>query len=750
MVLPPGAAESFHLLFTGDIQGTIFSDRDDSHGDLLAIEKTLAAMRDSLAGEPILVLDTGDVLAYHYLARVDSGATVFALINRAGFDAIVPGNLDFSYGYEQIRDLDRSFDSPRLLAANLMQADTCWLSPYHVIENGGVRFGVLGLVDPNYLKTVANKNLGDLSIQSAAEAVQTHLPLLRSQCDVVIALTHLATDDCLQLVRSVSGIDIVIAKPGSEEDRFYKVYKPDSDLYTFVITAPADARALGYLYGRVENDGVMTDEAYRTVAVGAAADSTLSTFCRELDDKYIQRFERQYGFSPDEALISQTHAPEPDTVVRSLLTLLLDRFGAEIAILNRGFFRFNTAELREVLTPRDIDKIFWSNDHAAVVEMSGKELEALEARSRSHSPEARERLYALAMQNSDRDFSDPWQIHGREIEDNARYRVVTSKFLAQGGDGYTLFADRPSCLRFIQGRRLSPNERGEEQPINSLYLRGLSSARQQNEIVDLSQWVKEHPAVNRPLWRLQADRLDLGARKISIADNTALVNAKESRIKASTRGSDAFTAHTVLRLIRESRGLRWENSALFRYDRTRIAADDGQSPLSTLETNVEFETVADLLSPSRAHNPFIGLRYDTDHRFRQKDLYGTLGYSTIGQANNTLRLGVLAKADLLQEIVNIGIELTARFRLPLGGLDLDSRLRSRYLTGNGDALPEDERFSFDLTQGVQVPLTKNTRLFPRLDLFVYRPRGFKSFARNIQFSVNLSYTRDWKFQYQGW
>jgi hypothetical protein len=323
------------------------------------------------------------------------------------------------------------------------------------------------------------------------------------------------------------------------------------------------------------------------------------------------------------------------------------------------------------------------------------------------------------------------KINSRDFQNDEPYRVATSKFLAEGGDNYGIFTTSQRKMRFTGTYPLKADESvGKEWSISGLYLTELVPLKKHGETIDLSDWVTNHPSLNRPLWRLKIDRLDLGLKKIAIPPSPP-DRAKESRIKSTTRGADSFAAHAILRLLRESSKMRWENSGTYRYDLTRIAAQGDLASLSTLETNIEFESVMDFhLTRSRAHHPFASLRFDQS-QIHPTDLYASVGYSSIGKNNNTLRLGFLAKTDLVKSVTNSGFEMTARLRIPIANFYLDPQVRSRYLFSNSTTLADDERFSLELTEGIQVPLTQNIKLTPRLDVFVYLPHGHSVLCRNV-------------------
>ena len=55
---------------------------------------------------PVLLLDGGDTTHGQVFATLMQGESIIMLMNEAGYDAMVPGNHDFNYGYEQLRELE--------------------------------------------------------------------------------------------------------------------------------------------------------------------------------------------------------------------------------------------------------------------------------------------------------------------------------------------------------------------------------------------------------------------------------------------------------------------------------------------------------------------------------------------------------------------------------------------------------------------------------------------------------------------
>ena len=70
----------------------------------------------------MLILDGGNFFQGHPVGIVDSGKTMVEWMNKIGYDAIVPGQNDFLFGYKNLINLSRKANFP-FLAANILDDD---------------------------------------------------------------------------------------------------------------------------------------------------------------------------------------------------------------------------------------------------------------------------------------------------------------------------------------------------------------------------------------------------------------------------------------------------------------------------------------------------------------------------------------------------------------------------------------------------------------------------------------------------
>lgn len=121
-------------------------------------------------GSHVLLLDAGNCLGGSIHAEVDEGQSMVSIMSTAGYDALVPGPLDFIYGSDVLSSL-RSKASFPFLAANIMKSDgSTLLENYKILTINSVRIGIIGVttgLDPSQATTES------LTIADPVETVRT-------------------------------------------------------------------------------------------------------------------------------------------------------------------------------------------------------------------------------------------------------------------------------------------------------------------------------------------------------------------------------------------------------------------------------------------------------------------------------------------------------------------------------------------------------------------------------------------------
>jgi 5'-nucleotidase len=246
-----GGTRTFTLLHTNDLHSAFvgtgpaadyspFALDDDATRGGYARLAALIETRKSEDGKlgPVLVLDAGDYsMGTAFAAATREIGGELRLMSRMGYDATTFGNHEFDLGPDglgqSISVASEAGRVPAVLASNaVLTADDATLAGLQwlvktgvirrhvVIERGGVRFGIFGLLGKEAAFYAGGA--GAVTFADAVETAREMVKLLREteKVDVVIALSHGGVEkdengrytkgDDVKLAREAPGIDVVI------------------------------------------------------------------------------------------------------------------------------------------------------------------------------------------------------------------------------------------------------------------------------------------------------------------------------------------------------------------------------------------------------------------------------------------------------------------------------------------------------------------------------------------------------------
>ncbi|KAJ6488654.1 Metallo-dependent phosphatase-like protein [Mycena vitilis] len=154
-----------------------------------------------------LVLFSGDVFSPSVESSVTRGSHMVPVINELGPDVSVAGNHDFDFGYPHLLKLIDSTTFPWLLS-NIIDTTTSQvpkgLHDFHIVERAGLRIGIIGLVEKEWIGTVATwpanfvyKDMKSVGLELSERLRGEH------ECDLVIALTHCRIPNDLSLAKDL-------------------------------------------------------------------------------------------------------------------------------------------------------------------------------------------------------------------------------------------------------------------------------------------------------------------------------------------------------------------------------------------------------------------------------------------------------------------------------------------------------------------------------------------------------------------
>ncbi|HSQ77000.1 MAG TPA: metallophosphatase, partial [Bacteroidota bacterium] len=224
-------------------------------GGFKQLEYTINSYRKD--PDKVLLLDAGDVMTGNPITervfRGAQGGALFEMMNLMGYDAWCVGNHDLDVSQENLAGLVKIAGFPTT-SANLVKGKDLFPQgnqPYVLLERGGVRIGIIGVMSQELYGLVIQTNLTGIRVLSPAETVQRYIDELDPKTDLLIALTHQgATDDSI-LAANVEGLDLIVG--GHSHTRLQSPLVVNG---VYILQAGSNTENLGVADLVVENDRI--------------------------------------------------------------------------------------------------------------------------------------------------------------------------------------------------------------------------------------------------------------------------------------------------------------------------------------------------------------------------------------------------------------------------------------------------------------------------------------------------------------
>jgi 5'-nucleotidase len=380
--LASAAPRDFTILHTNDWQSRLLgfgpnneytpaTVNDDGTVGGVARLATVVKERRAAAGEqPLLLLDAGDFTMgtlFHTITREAGGE--LRLMSEIGYDATTLGNHEFDFrpmGLAAMLSAASKAEGDRLvpvIASNIQfdpnspgddslkaHADAGRIVPYKIIEKGGIRFGLFGLLGYNAI--TVSPMTKPVTFADPIETAKTMVKKLREEdkVDVVILLSHMGVaqqDDGswrgeeVEMVEQVPGIDIVVG--GHSHTALPQPVLVNG--HTPVVQAGSEIQYLGELHMRMGEDGKtqVRDYSLHPINDQTAGDGVITTQVEDFKQQVSKQMLEPKGYRFDQPLakVDKTLTREhDDPILANLVTdALRDATGSDISFTGNGTIR---------------------------------------------------------------------------------------------------------------------------------------------------------------------------------------------------------------------------------------------------------------------------------------------------------------------------------------------------------------------------------------------------------------------------
>ena len=194
---------------------------DSSEGNSIGRIDTLVESLEVANGDYIFI-HNGDAFQGSYVCGETYGLAMIEALNASGVDCFVIGNHEFDWGIDKIAayrdgDLTNGEANFPFLGANIYYKGTTtrpeWLDAYTIIEQDGVKVGIIGIMGPDQETSILNRYVKDYDFVEPLEIVQSTSAYLRDDlgCDVVVVATHDYDSSMNSQFAQLSGSSIIDA-----------------------------------------------------------------------------------------------------------------------------------------------------------------------------------------------------------------------------------------------------------------------------------------------------------------------------------------------------------------------------------------------------------------------------------------------------------------------------------------------------------------------------------------------------------
>ncbi len=195
--------------------------------------------------------------------RVDIGG---AIAGKADYDIIQYGYITKAYAELGYHALNLGADEIALKQADLIRLagassvpmiSASWvnaasrqeiLKPFTIVQHGNLKVGILGVISPN---SVTSRDEGT-DVLSLNEAIDRHLPALRSQTDVIVLLAFAKLDEMKKIAQQYFEIPIILG--GDVSGPAQMLLRENDSILAWTTN---EARTVGEITANVEQKTIM-------------------------------------------------------------------------------------------------------------------------------------------------------------------------------------------------------------------------------------------------------------------------------------------------------------------------------------------------------------------------------------------------------------------------------------------------------------------------------------------------------------
>jgi 2',3'-cyclic-nucleotide 2'-phosphodiesterase (5'-nucleotidase family) len=404
-----------------------------------------------------IYVDAGDFFTGPYISSLTKGEAIIDVLNNMSLDIACIGNHEFDHGWQNVPKQFKKAKFPIVNGNIFIKSNNklIWDNPYKIIVVNGIRIGIIGLHGKfAFYDTTSEEMVRGVECRDEVEYLKKYIATLKNKTDIILLLVHegipgrqsstgsadvarnLQKD--IELAQRVSGIDILVtghAHQGTKE----------ALISNGTIIVSTDA--LGMELGKLELSYDPTTDKITSFK------NTLDyIFDDEVKDDSLTLNAINKWKEKLKNITEQKVCTIPSPITRSygeespmgnmVSDAILNGFqGIDMVLTNSGGYRDDIPEGQ--VTIGSLISTFPFPNTVVICDLKGSDIKKLLEHGASLTngilqvSKGMKVVYDEKKPIGNRIVSAA--LNNKQIDDNKIYKVATSNFVADGGDGYTEF-----------------------------------------------------------------------------------------------------------------------------------------------------------------------------------------------------------------------------------------------------------------------------------------------------------------------
>jgi len=442
-----GAPVGITILHVNDTHGRILPEIEKGVnkkrpvGGAAWLAKMVEKEREKNPGGTLL-LSAGDMFQGTAVSKEFNGKPVLEVMNAMKFDAMTVGNHEFDWGQNVLVDLSRAARFP-FLSGNIRDGygkRPLWLKPYVILERKGLKIAVIGMTTELTQYIVKSENVKGLTFLKAGDALPPAIKEAKSQgAKTIVVLSHAGLDADKQTALEIPGIDVIVGGHSHTA-----VTTPVVAGRTIIVQAGCYGHFLGVLRLKIDPESGRVVEFTKTRVLKRVYSGPNDPFDPDIAGivrRYHDRIKDRFSVVVGETTVDLVRNYRGESNIGNLIgDAMREAEKADIAFHNSGGIRADVPASK--ITLEQLYAVLPFDDVLMSMDLTGKQILLILEQNAA----VERGILQVSGLKVKYDMTRPVgkrvvevEVGGRPLRPDKSYRVVTTDFLAAGGEKFAVF-----------------------------------------------------------------------------------------------------------------------------------------------------------------------------------------------------------------------------------------------------------------------------------------------------------------------